>query len=282
MYLAFEKLPAGALSASTRAALDAEFGPDWPDVEYVPFDNDLVSLPTDGRNYASSLAALVAPFSRGNVTIASNDTLVNPVVNPNFLLDVRDQEVAVAAFKRARQIFATAPLKSIVNRGVEFSPGANITSDADIFQVIMETASTISHAAGTCAMGMNNDTSAVIDSHARVIGVQGLRVVDASSFPFLPPGHPQGTVCESKMPAAPAVWFVLVFESFANLTPIRRSCGEDRGRDFEWTMTQFLVRLVQHPKVTGNVYRLHSYIYSSHQIWLFNSNRQIHFQSYPQ
>ncbi|MCJ1435579.1 hypothetical protein MMC27_004953 [Xylographa pallens] len=193
-FLAFEKLPAGSLSEATRAALDAEFGPDWPDVEYVPFDNDLVSLPTDGRNYASSLAALVAPFSRGNVTIASNDTLVNPVVNPNFLLDVRDQEVAVAAFKRARQIFATAPLKSIVNGGVEFSPGANITSDADIFQVIMETASTISHAAGTCAMGMVNDTSAVIDSHARVIGVQGLRVVDASSFPFLPPGHPQGTV----------------------------------------------------------------------------------------
>lgn len=36
---------------------------------------------------------------------------------------------------------------------------------------------------------------AVVDSRARVIGVEGLRVVDASSFALLPPGHPQSTVC---------------------------------------------------------------------------------------
>ena len=37
---------------------------------------------------------------------------------------------------------------------------------------------------------------AVVDSHARVFGVGKLRVVDASAFPFMPPGHPQATVCE--------------------------------------------------------------------------------------
>ena len=37
---------------------------------------------------------------------------------------------------------------------------------------------------------------AVVDSQARVMGVSGLRVVDASAFPFLPPGHPQATVCK--------------------------------------------------------------------------------------
>lgn len=36
----------------------------------------------------------------------------------------------------------------------------------------------------------------MVDSRARVFGVQGLRVVDASAFPFLPPGHPTSTVCE--------------------------------------------------------------------------------------
>ena len=46
------------------------------------------------------------------------------------------------------------------------------------------------------AMGKVDDPMAVIDSQARVIGVQRLRVVDASSFPFLPPGHPQATVCK--------------------------------------------------------------------------------------
>jgi choline dehydrogenase-like flavoprotein len=45
-------------------------------------------------------------------------------------------------------------------------------------------------------MGVETDSMAVVDSHARVYGVQGLRVVDASAFPLLPPGHPQSTICK--------------------------------------------------------------------------------------
>lgn len=45
-------------------------------------------------------------------------------------------------------------------------------------------------------MGKSNDSSAVVDSMARVIGVKSLRVVDASAFPLLPPGHPQATICK--------------------------------------------------------------------------------------
>lgn len=45
-------------------------------------------------------------------------------------------------------------------------------------------------------MGPKNDSNAVVDTQGRVYGVQGLRIVDASTFPLLPPGHPQATVCE--------------------------------------------------------------------------------------
>lgn len=45
-------------------------------------------------------------------------------------------------------------------------------------------------------MGKKSDPLAVVDNKARVFGVSNLRVVDASSFPLLPPGHPQATVCE--------------------------------------------------------------------------------------
>ena len=45
-------------------------------------------------------------------------------------------------------------------------------------------------------MGKRDDPMAVIDSRARVFGVEGLRVVDASSFPFVLPGHPQATICK--------------------------------------------------------------------------------------
>jgi choline dehydrogenase-like flavoprotein len=50
---------------------------------------------------------------------------------------------------------------------------------------------TVWHASCTCKMGKVDDPDAVVDSKARVIGVTGLRVVDASSFALLPPGHPQ-------------------------------------------------------------------------------------------
>lgn len=43
-------------------------------------------------------------------------------------------------------------------------------------------------------MGTANDTMAVVNSRARVFGTEGLRVVDISAFPLLPPGHPQATV----------------------------------------------------------------------------------------
>jgi choline dehydrogenase-like flavoprotein len=50
------------------------------------------------------------------------------------------------------------------------------------------------HAACTCRTGRANDSLAMVDSKARVIGVNGLRVVDASAFALLPPGHPVSTV----------------------------------------------------------------------------------------
>lgn len=50
------------------------------------------------------------------------------------------------------------------------------------------------HAACTCSMGKRGDPKAVVDTNGKVFGVNRLRVVDASIFPLLPPGHPQSTV----------------------------------------------------------------------------------------
>ena len=44
-------------------------------------------------------------------------------------------------------------------------------------------------------MGRANDSMAVVDSKANVIGVTGLRVIDSSSFRFTPPGHTQAATC---------------------------------------------------------------------------------------
>jgi choline dehydrogenase len=129
---------------------------------------------------------LEAPFSRRAVTLNSFNTAVNAVVNLNLLGDPRDRDVALLAFKRARKIII----------GDKAFPGKNVRSDSDIMAVIEKNANTIYHASCTCRMGTVNDTMAVVDSKATVIGVKALRVVDASAFAILPPGHHTAVVCK--------------------------------------------------------------------------------------
>ena len=197
--LAFEKLPIGLLSPATRRDLDATYGDDWPDVEYLELDayfgDQELPPPTStiGQNYAALLPGLTAPFSRGNVTITSNDNAVLPIVSPNWLTDPRDREVLIAAFRRTRQIWASRSMRDVI-KGPEAFPGANVTSDNDILAAIQRSAQTIWHACGTNKMGKGRDEMAVVDSKARVMGLNGLRVVDASAFPLLPPGQPQSMV----------------------------------------------------------------------------------------
>ena len=69
-----------------------------------------------------------------------------------------------------------------------------MTTDAQILEFIQQSVIEIYHAAATCKMGKSNDSMAVVDPQARVYGVHHLRVVDASAFPFLTPGHPQSGI----------------------------------------------------------------------------------------
>ena len=157
--------------------------------------NLLTNQPKDGAQYASILGVLIAPTSRGNVTITSADTSVLPTINPNWLATETDQQVAIAMFRRMREAFQSAAMAPIVI-GEEYYPGTSVQTDEQILEFIKNNVMTLWHPAGTCKMGNSTDPLAVIDSQARVRGVTGLRVVDASSFPILPPGHPQSTICE--------------------------------------------------------------------------------------
>lgn len=137
---------------------------------------------------------LAAPTSRGNITIRSTDTADLPEINLNWLDTETDQEVAVAAFKRARDVFQSEAMRPVLV-GDEFFPGSEYQTDEEILDIIRNAAMTLYHPACTCRMGTEDDPMAVVDSRGRVFGVTGLRVVDASVFPFLPPGHPQSTIC---------------------------------------------------------------------------------------
>ncbi|KAL9055652.1 MAG: hypothetical protein Q9206_003054 [Seirophora lacunosa] len=207
-FIGFEKLPASYrqnLSASARERLDSAFPDDWPEIEYLiesAFDgyntNYTAVDPNDGYQYATISSALVAPLSRGNVTISTADPTQPPVINPNWLTDPADVQLAILAFKRVREIWGYMNGTTI---GEEYFPGtAEVATDEEILGFIRKALVQLWHAAGTCKMGKagdekeGGDRMAVVDPEGRVYGVRGLRVVDASVFPVLPPGHPQATV----------------------------------------------------------------------------------------
>ncbi|KAL8784755.1 MAG: hypothetical protein Q9213_003786 [Squamulea squamosa] len=200
--LAWEKVPPQLRSTfpnSTIASL-ATFPADLPELEYLSVgaylgyqENIATGDPNDGYNYASLAVSIVAPLSRGNLTIASADAAIPVVINPNWLTDRADVDVAIAGFKRVRAFWQTPSMQQF-KIGDEAFPGLQVQSDAQIEDIIKKSMNTIFHAACTCAMGRVNDTIAVVDTQGRVFGVKRLRVVDARSFPLLPPGHPQATV----------------------------------------------------------------------------------------
>ncbi|KAH9878034.1 hypothetical protein J1614_003251 [Plenodomus biglobosus] len=184
-YLAWEKAPRNLLPASASAVLD-KFPDSWPEIEYLSapgyigdFSNLLATQPKDGYQYASILGALVAPLSRGSVSITSSSTDDLPSIDPGWLTDPTDQAVAIAIYKRIRQAFATDAMKAGLADRTEYFPGPDVKTDEQILDTVRDT------------MGKIDDPDAVVDSKAKVIGVSGLRVVDASSFALLPPGHPQ-------------------------------------------------------------------------------------------
>ena len=160
-YIGWEKLPQhlrANLHTYTRDSLDQGFPPDWPEVEFIYVDaweglqrDSVLGAPQDKNQYASMTVAIITPFSRGNVSISSADTGVHPIVNPNWLSDSRDMDLAVQMYRRAREFFAAPSIKPIL-LGDEAFPGSNYTTDHDLEDLIRRGASTVHHACCTCKL----------------------------------------------------------------------------------------------------------------------------------
>lgn len=203
-FLAWERMPDSAnISDSTRAILNS-YPDDWPHIEYFPaagyigdFNIPWAQQPKDGKQYASILGAIAAPQSRGNVSISSASAADLPLFNPNWLTSDADVEVAVAIYNRLRDIFDTDPIKSIradPSAQGEYWPGADISTHEEVLNTIRTSVMAVMHASCTNRMGRLEEETAVVDSLFRVIGVSGLRIVDASVLALLPPGHPQALI----------------------------------------------------------------------------------------
>lgn len=127
------------------------------------------------------------PTSRGSVLIRSGRFDEAPVIAPNYLSTDEDRMIAAQSLRQVRAILAQPALAKY--RPEEWKPGAQFESDAELTKLAGDIATTIFHPVGTAKMGRQDDPQAVVDSHLRVRGIKGLRVVDASIMPDITSGN---------------------------------------------------------------------------------------------
>lgn len=131
--------------------------------------------------------ANVNPTSRGYVRIKSGDYEDAPAIAPNYLSTEEDQRVAVDSLRLTRRIASQPALAKYFPE--EYKPGLQFESDAELTKLAGEIGTTIFHPVGTVRMGRLDDPNVVLDSHLRVRGIAGLRVVDASVMPNITSGN---------------------------------------------------------------------------------------------
>ena len=104
-----------------------------------------------------------------------------PAIAPNYLSTAEDRQVAADSLRVTRKIVGQRALAQY--QPEEFKPGVQFQSDEDLARLAGDIATTIFHPVGTTKMGRADDPMAVVDSHLRVRGMRGLRVVDAGVMP---------------------------------------------------------------------------------------------------
>jgi choline dehydrogenase len=149
-------------------------------------------LADPARRAMTVLVTLIDVASRGRLKLASRDPRHRPLIDPDYLSDVRDLNALAVGVRMARDYGTAAPLAKIAAQ--ELTPGDGIHTDHEMRDFIRRTVVTAYHPAGTCAMGGDVARSAsgfdsVVDPQLRVRGVRGLRIVDASVLPTLPRGN---------------------------------------------------------------------------------------------
>lgn len=164
---------------------------DRPDIQFhfVPAqldDHGRNKLPGSGY---SLHACFLRPKSRGRISLTSASMAHKPRIEAGYCSDSEgfDMKVMIEAVKLSRILLAQSAFDPF--RGTEVLPGTSVQTDADIESFVREKAESIYHPVGTCKMGAIDDPDAVVDSHCRVKGVDGLRVIDASVMPKLIGGN---------------------------------------------------------------------------------------------
>jgi choline dehydrogenase-like flavoprotein len=133
-------------------------------------------------------ACNLRPTSRGTVRLRSPDPADAPRIAPNYLATPEDRRVAADAIRVTRRLMRQPALTRY--RPEEYLPGPAVgDDDVSLAKAAGDIGTTIFHPVGTAKMGLPSDPHAVVDARLRVMGVEGLRVIDASVMPTITSGN---------------------------------------------------------------------------------------------
>ena len=143
------------------------------------------SAPSGGHGYQVHVGPMYSD-ARGSVKIKSTDPFVKPALRFNYLSTDQDRREWVEAVRVARDILTQKAMDEF-NAG-ETSPGPTVSTDDEILEWVRRDGETALHPSCTAKMG--TDSMSVVDPQTmRVHGIEGLRICDASVFPYVTNGN---------------------------------------------------------------------------------------------
>jgi choline dehydrogenase len=164
-------------------------GIEHPDIQYhflplaVTYDGNTLASEHGFQAHVGSLRSK----SRGHVRLRSPDPREAPRIVFNYMTHPDDWTEMRASLRLTREIFSQPAFAPYAGR--EIQPGAACQSDAEIDEFLREKLESAYHPCGACKMGSASDPMAVVDPETRVIGLEGLRVVDSSIMPSITSGN---------------------------------------------------------------------------------------------
>ena len=186
-YLIFKKGPLTSNVAEAGLFTRSREGRNVPDIQVLfgPAYYRGHGLVRRKENCFGFGPTLIAPESRGNISLRSANPLEAPAIRANYLSTDAEMRTMIEGVKLSRRIAHTRAFEPY--RGDEIHPGATASSNEDIAEFLRSEVETLYHPVGTCKMG--NDPLAVVDAQLHVHGIERLRVVDASVMPTIPAGN---------------------------------------------------------------------------------------------
>ncbi|KAF4579556.1 hypothetical protein EYR36_001374 [Pleurotus pulmonarius] len=168
---------------------DPSAGPNTPHYE-IAFGNSFVTtstqaFPTSG-GFLTITPIVVTPTSRGYVRLATANPFDHPLIDPAFFADEFDMAVMVEAVRASQRFVAASPWADYIIG--PYSDSANTTTTEGIVEYVLQRTATCRHPTGTAQIGK------VINGDLTVKGISGVRVVDASIFPYVVSAHPQAVL----------------------------------------------------------------------------------------